>query len=294
MTPITLPMTDPQVEELRSAYDHFVRVSSTLDPDFSPPEFSDFLRARLLNNAELLTEKAVDELLSGGRYAWAKRTAKERFPELFSALMRQARKFGFGFAARSNWTPENRLYYATQWATHITEEAGLHESLISPMAEEIANAATDIQLLEHDMQTPSIRLVDYLREQIREVDREIERAKGPMPHARLVEIRTLYPMAVQAGLVSQPEADARLFSLYLSTTSEREQTRLNFAFRTIVPLGALSAFVATAGAIGMALSLSWGDLVTGIGLGFGSATIGMGLSVLSDRGKAVTMIVKEK
>ena len=45
------------------------------------------------------TEQAMQQLLQGGQYAWAKRTLGREFADLVGILVRQAKEFGFGFAA---------------------------------------------------------------------------------------------------------------------------------------------------------------------------------------------------
>ena len=107
MGQITLSLKDDTLESLRKDYDAFVRVSLKLDPQFATPSFEDFLRAKLLDNMVPLTEHAVQRMLQGGQYAWAKRTLDKEFPDVVAILMRQAGEFGFGFASRSEWTPTN-------------------------------------------------------------------------------------------------------------------------------------------------------------------------------------------
>ncbi|WP_289472560.1 DUF4088 family protein, partial [Klebsiella pneumoniae] len=71
---ITLSIKDDTIASLRKDFDAFVRVSLKLDPQFATPSFEDFLRAKLLDNMVPLTEHAVQRMLQGGLYAWAKRT----------------------------------------------------------------------------------------------------------------------------------------------------------------------------------------------------------------------------
>ena len=90
---------DETIASLRKDFDAFLRVSLKLDPQFATPSFEDFLRAKLLDNMVPLTEHAVQRMLQGGQYAWAKRTLDKEFPDVVAILMRQAGEFGFGFAA---------------------------------------------------------------------------------------------------------------------------------------------------------------------------------------------------
>ena len=100
MGQITLKLKDETMASLRKDFDAFLRVSLKLDPQFATPSFEDFLRAKLLDNMVPLTEHAVQRMLQGGQYAWAKRTLDKEFPDVVAILMQQATEFGFGFAAR--------------------------------------------------------------------------------------------------------------------------------------------------------------------------------------------------
>ena len=46
-------------------------------------------------------------MLQNGQYAWAKRALDKEFPDVIEILMRQAAEHGFGFAVRSEWTPDD-------------------------------------------------------------------------------------------------------------------------------------------------------------------------------------------
>ncbi|MCM3352062.1 DUF4088 domain-containing protein, partial [Bacillus velezensis] len=137
MGQITLSLKDDTLESLRKDYDAFVRVSLKLDPQFATPSFEDFLRAKLLDNMVPLTEHAVQRMLQGGQYAWAKRTLDKEFPDVGAILMRQAGEFGFGFASRSEWTPDELAKACRDWAKAIVAEAQGDASLIDPLASQI-------------------------------------------------------------------------------------------------------------------------------------------------------------
>src|ERR1700751_5414940 len=100
MGQITLKLKDETLASLRKDFEAFVRVSLKLDPQFATPSFADFLRAKLLDNMVPGTDHAVQPMLQGGQYAWAKRTLDKEFPHVVAILMRQAPEFGFGFAVR--------------------------------------------------------------------------------------------------------------------------------------------------------------------------------------------------
>ncbi|HEX7911291.1 MAG TPA: DUF4088 family protein, partial [Paraburkholderia sp.] len=168
MGQITLTLKDETIATLRKDFDAFLRVSLKLDPQFATPSFEDFLRAKLLDNMVPLTEHAVQRMLQGGQYAWAKRTLDKEFPDVVAILMRQAGEFGFGFAARSEWTPEELTKQCRDWAAAIVKEAEGDAVLIDPLAAQIKSAAQDIQALEEIMQTPAWRLVESLRQRVYE------------------------------------------------------------------------------------------------------------------------------
>src|ERR1700761_5715006 len=126
MGQITLTLKDETIVSLRKDFDAFLRVSLKLDPQFATPSFEDFLRAKLLDNMVPLTEHAVQRMLAGGQYAWAKRTLDKEFPDVVAILMRQAVEYGFGFAVRSEWTPEELAKQARGRAQGIVGTAADH------------------------------------------------------------------------------------------------------------------------------------------------------------------------
>src|ERR1700749_521698 len=158
MGQITLSLKDETVASWRKDFDAFVRVSVKLDSQFATPSFEDLLRAKLLDSMVPLTEHAVQRMLQGGQYAWAKRTMDKELPDVVAILMRQANEFGFGFAARSEWTPEELAKQCRDWAAAIVKEAEGDATLVDPLAAQIKGAAQDIQALEELMQTPAWRL----------------------------------------------------------------------------------------------------------------------------------------
>ncbi|PXW26577.1 DUF4088 family protein [Paraburkholderia caballeronis] len=203
---ITLKLTDETISSLRKDFDAFLRVSLKLDPHFATPSFEDFLRAKLLDNMVPLTENAVQRMLQGGQYAWAKRTLDKEFPDVVAILMRQAAQFGFGFASRPEWTPDELAKQCRDWATAIVNEAQADESLIDPLASQIKSAAQDIQALEEQMQTPAWRLSESLRQRIYEAKLACESSTGSVARERLGELRGLLRLAITHGAFQKQEA----------------------------------------------------------------------------------------
>ena len=191
MGQITLSIKDDTLASLRKDYDAFVRVSLKLDPQFATPSFEDFLRAKLLDNMVPLTEHAVQRMLEGGQYAWAKRTLDKEFPDVVAILMRQAGEFGFGFASRSEWTPDELAKACRDWAKAIVAEAQSDASLVDPLAAQIKSAVHDIQTLEEMMQTPAWRLAESLRQRIYEAKLACEMSVGSAARDKLGELRGL-------------------------------------------------------------------------------------------------------
>jgi hypothetical protein len=198
MGQITLKLKDETIASLRKDFDAFLRVSLKLDPQFATPSFEDFLRAKLLDNMVPLTEHAVQRMLQGGQYAWAKRTLDKEFPDVVAILMRQAGEFGFGFAARSEWTPED--------LAAIVKEAEGDATLIDPLAAQIKSAAQDIQALEEVMQTPAWRLVESLRQRVYEAKVACETTVGSTAREKLGELRGLLRLGISHGSFQKQEA----------------------------------------------------------------------------------------
>ncbi|EIF30222.1 hypothetical protein BCh11DRAFT_05699 [Burkholderia sp. Ch1-1] len=206
MGQITLTLKDETIATLRKDFDAFLRVSLKLDPQFATPSFEDFLRAKLLDNMVPLTEHAVQRMLQGGQYAWAKRTLDKEFPDVVAILMRQAGEFGFGFAARSEWTPEELAKQCREWAAAIVKEAEGDAALIDPLAAQIKSAAQDIQALEEVMQTPAWRLVESLRQRVYEAKVACETSVGSTAREKLGELRGLLRLGISHGSFQKQEA----------------------------------------------------------------------------------------
>ncbi|HEY3599843.1 MAG TPA: DUF4088 family protein [Paraburkholderia sp.] len=206
MGQITLSLKDETVASLRKDFDAFLRVSLKLDPQFATPSFEDFLRAKLLDSMVPLTEHAVQRMLQGGQYAWAKRTLDKEFPDVVAILMRQASEFGFGFAARSEWTPEELAKQCRDWATAIVNEAQSSPAMIDPLAAQIKSAAQDIQVVEEAMQTPAWRLAESLRQRVYEAKVACETSIGSTAREKLGELRGLLRLGITHGSFQKQEA----------------------------------------------------------------------------------------
>jgi len=206
MGQITLLLKDETIASLRKDFDAFVRVSLKLDPQFATPSFEDFLRAKLRDSMVPLTEHAVQRMLQGGQYAWAKRTLDKEFPDVVAILMRQASEFGFGFAARSEWTPEELAKQSREWATAIVNEAQAAPNLVDPLAAQIKSAAQDIQVLEEAMQTPAWRLAESLRQRVYEAKVACETSVGSTAREKLGELRGLLRLGITHGSFQKQEA----------------------------------------------------------------------------------------
>jgi len=206
MGQITLNIKDETLASLRKDFEAFVRVSVKLDPQFATPSFEDFLRAKLLDNMVPLTEHAVQRMLQGGQYAWAKRTLDKEFPDVVAILMKQANEFGFGFAARTEWTPEELAKQSREWAAAIVKEAEGAPSLVDPLAAQIKSAAQDIQTLEEVMQTPAWRLAESLRQRVYEATVACETSVGSAAREKLGELRGLLRLGISHGSFQKQEA----------------------------------------------------------------------------------------
>jgi hypothetical protein len=203
---ITLSLRDETIASLHKDFEAFVRVSLKLDPQFATPSFEDFLRAKLLDNMVPLTEHAVQRMLQGGQYAWAKRTLDKEFPDVVAILVQQAEQHGFGFAARSEWTPDELAKACRDWAAAIVKEAGGDASLVDPLAAQIKSSAKDIQSLEERMQTPAWRLAESLRQRVYEAKIACETSVGSTAREKLGELRGLLKLGLAHGSFQKQEA----------------------------------------------------------------------------------------
>ncbi|KVE34170.1 DUF4088 domain-containing protein [Burkholderia sp. TSV86] len=215
MGQITLSLKEDTIASLRKDYDAFVRVSLKLDPHFATPSFEDFLRAKLLDSMVPLTEHAVQRLLQGGQYAWAKRTLDKEFPDVVAILIRQAGEFGFGFASRSEWTPDELAQACRNWAAALVSGAQGDAALVDPLAAQIKAAVTDIQILEERMQTPAWRLAESLRQRVYEAKLACEMSIGSAAREKLGELRALLRLGISHGSFQKQEAQQMMEYLRL-------------------------------------------------------------------------------
>jgi hypothetical protein len=213
MGQITLSFKDETLAALHRDFDAFLRLSLKFDPQFVTPSFEDFLRAKLLDNPTPLTEQAVQRMLQNGQYAWAKRALDKEFPDVVEMMMRQAAEHGFGFAVRSDWTPEDLLKASRAWATAIVTEANGDAAQIDPLAPQIKAAASDIQELEQKMLTPAWRLADSLRQRVYETKIATEHSVGSTAREKLGELRCLLRLGMFHGSISKQEAQQVLEQL---------------------------------------------------------------------------------
>jgi hypothetical protein len=206
-TDISLSLSAEATARLRADFDAFVKVSTGLDAQFIPPAFDDFLRARLMQQDGPLTERAVMRLLASGEYGWAKKVFDKQLPNALAALMRDAQRFGFGLAVQPDWTPQQRVEHARQWATHILSEAGADAAFTEALAAQISASAVDIRTLEERMKTPAWRIADGLRQRAYDVMYAIadraERSAGAQQGWRVAR---LLGLALEYGSMSAEEA----------------------------------------------------------------------------------------
>lgn len=213
MGQITLSFKDETIAALRRDFDTFIRLSVKFDPQFVTPSFEDFLRAKLLDNPTPLTEQAVQRMLQNGQYAWAKRALDKEFPDVVEMMMRQAAEHGFGFAVRSDWTPDDLVKASRAWATAIVTEANGDAAQIDSLAAQIKSAASDIQVLEQKMQTPAWRLADSLRQRVYETKIATEHSVGSTAREKLGELRCLLRLGMFHGSITKQEAQQVLEQL---------------------------------------------------------------------------------
>jgi hypothetical protein len=204
---LTITLKDESIATLRREYSGFVTLSTSLDARFAAPTFEDFLRAKILDSALPLTEKAVENLLASGQYAWAKRTFNKEFPDVVAILMRQAGEFGFGFAARADWSTHQRTEAARAWAKSIVEEAGANPELIEPLTAQITASAQDITKLEEIMQTGAWRTCNCLRQRTREARQQVldQRSKADA-REKLGELRMVLKIGLAHGSITKQES----------------------------------------------------------------------------------------
>jgi hypothetical protein len=180
-TDISLSLSAEATARLRADFDAFVKVSTGLDAQFIPPAFDDFLRARLMQQDGPLTERAVMRLLASGEYGWARKVFDKQLPNALAALMRDAERFGFGLAVQPEWTTQQRVEHAREWASNILSEAGADAAFTEALAAQIASSAVDIRTLQTEQ-------------------------SEALGRSKVGELRALLGLALEYGSVSAEEA----------------------------------------------------------------------------------------
>ncbi|MDT6963293.1 DUF4088 domain-containing protein [Cupriavidus sp. SZY C1] len=206
-TEISLSLSAEAVARLRADFDAFVKVSTGLDPQFIPPAFDDFMRARLMQQDGPLTERAVMRLLASGEYGWAKKVFDKQLPNALAALMRDAQRFGFALAVQPDWTPQQRVDHAREWAANILSEAGADAAFTEALAAQISSSAVDVRAIEERMRTPAWRIADGLRQRAYDVMYALQTEQSEaLGRSKVGELRTLLGLALEYGSVSAEEA----------------------------------------------------------------------------------------
>jgi hypothetical protein len=207
-TNITLALSPDDVARLRREFVDFVALSTNFDKDFLPPEFNDFLRARLLQHDGPLTERAVMRLLASGEYGWARKVFDKQLPNALSSLMRDARRFGFGLAVQSDWTPHQRFEHAREWAAQVLAECGADAAFTEALASQVAASAEDVRVLEERMRTPAWVLAESLRQRAYDLMYALQTEENEtLGRSRVGELRATLTLALQYGSVQVEEAN---------------------------------------------------------------------------------------
>jgi hypothetical protein len=121
--------------------------------------------------------------------------------------MRDAQRFGFGLAIQPDWTPQQRVEHAREWATQILTEAGADAAFTEALAAQISASAIDIRTLEERMRTPAWRISDSLRQRAYDVMYALQTEQSEaLGRSKVGEMRALLGLALEYGSVSADEA----------------------------------------------------------------------------------------
>ncbi len=153
MVQITLSFKDETLVGLRRDFDTLIRLSLKFDPQFVTPSFEDFLRAKLLDNPTPLTEQASSGCCKAASTHGQSGALDKEFPDVVGILMRQAAEHGFGFAVRSEWTPDDLIKARARGRRRLSPRRKAIRRRSIRLASQIKAAATDIRDLEQKMQT---------------------------------------------------------------------------------------------------------------------------------------------
>ena len=206
-TDISLSLSAEASARLRADFDAFVKVSTGLDAQFIPPAFDDFLRARLMQQDGPLTERAVMRLLASGEYGWAKKVFDKQLPNALAALMRDAQRFGFALAVQPDWSAQQRVEHAREWAANILSEAGADAAFTEALAVQISASAVDVRTIEERMRTPAWHIADSLRQRAYDVMYALQTEQNEaLGRSKVGELRALLGLALEYRSVSAEEA----------------------------------------------------------------------------------------
>ncbi|PLQ00894.1 DUF4088 family protein [Cupriavidus pauculus] len=206
-TEFSLSLSAEAAARLRADFDAFVKVSTGLDPQFIPPAFDDFMRARLMQQDGPLTERAVMRLLASGEYGWARKVFDKQLPNALAALMRDAQRFGFALAVQPEWTSQQRVEHAREWAANILAEAGADAAFTEALAAQISASAVDVRTIEERMRTPAWRISDSLRQRAYDVMYALQTEESEaLGRSKVGELRALLGLALEYRSVSAEEA----------------------------------------------------------------------------------------
>lgn len=208
MPTITLPLAAAQYQALRDELTQFVRIATTLDPEFVAPSLEDFAAAKLSGDTGLLTQESIRQAVFRVPQSLIQRSGEERTFNALAALLRSARLYNFAWVCAGD--PQEAGQSALQFAEHIADEFGIERRHIPALAEVLSDAAVSVDTAARTyFPTAPYKLADSLLER----EDRAYKAIFDNPESGLADVlkwKLLAGLAEDIGFLSATDVAERL------------------------------------------------------------------------------------
>lgn len=144
MPNLTLSITDAQLQMLRGELAQFVRIATTLDPEFVAPSLEDFANAKISGDTGLLTQESIRQAVQRVPHSLIQRRGDENAFYALACVLRSARLYNFAWVCAGDERANETTQCAKQFAEHIAGELGIDQQHVPVLANALAEAAVPI------------------------------------------------------------------------------------------------------------------------------------------------------
>lgn len=162
MPKLTLPVSDSQLQSLQGELAQFVRLATTLSPDFVAPSLEEFAMAKLSGDSGLLAQESIRQAVSRVPKPLTQRAVEENTLFAIGGLLRMARIYGFAWVNGSDGSPADTEQNGRALAQRIAGELKIDTEYIPELANMVASAGISIRTAADHFQLPALKFTESL------------------------------------------------------------------------------------------------------------------------------------